>query len=241
MTRPQIAFSRIPRRALLELGGTLLAAAPVAAQTRLYPPLPDWQIPRDGVKVSERGRRGMVAAAGETAARVGLEVLNSGGNAVDAAVAVGFALAVTMPEAGNLGGGMMLVYRSGGQSHAIDYREMLPAARPEQYANPLDRYFGVRSAGVPGTVAAFGIAHSRYGRKPWRQVLEPARRLAKDGAPLSRRMEETIAYAAVRMRDYPDAARLFLKSVGMPLREGHRFVQPELANTIARLRERGRD
>jgi gamma-glutamyltranspeptidase/glutathione hydrolase len=117
---------------------------------------------------------------------------------------------------------------------------MLPAAaRPSQYTNQLDRYFGPRSVGVPGTVAAFGIAHSRYGKKSWREVLEPARRLAKDGVPLSRRMEETIAYAAVRMRDYPDAARLFLKSNGTPLREGEWFVQPELANTIAQLQNLG--
>jgi gamma-glutamyltranspeptidase/glutathione hydrolase len=190
--------------------------------------------------LAERGKHGMVTSADELASKIGVDVLKSGGNAVDAAVAVAFALAVLHPDAGNIGGGgMMLVRLAAGRTEAIDYREMLPsAARPEQYSNRFDRYFGVRSVGVPGTVAALGGVHARYGRNPWADLLEPARRLAAEGAPVSRATDETLAAVSVRLRDYPEAARIFLPK-GAPPVQGDQLIQKELAASIARLQKNG--
>jgi gamma-glutamyltranspeptidase/glutathione hydrolase len=207
----------------------------------LYPLPPGWVNPRDGLRLAERGRYGMVVSADETASLIGVDVLKSGGNAVDASVAVAFALAVLLPDAGNIGGGgMMLIHLANGRSEAIDYREMLPsAARPEDYSKRLDRYFGVRSVGVPGTVAALGSVHSRYGRKRWADVLEPARRLAADGVHVSRAMDETLAAVAIRLRDYPEAARIFLQKDGSSPVQNDVLKQPDLARTIGRLQQHG--
>ena len=214
-----------PLAAMIVAGGLLLAQKPNL---------------RDGVKLSERGRQTMVVSGDETATRAGLDVLRAGGNAMDAAVAIGFVLAVTLPAAGNLGGGgMMLVHPANGESVAIDYREMLPmAARPEQFKSERDRYAGVRSIGVPGTVAALGIAHARYGSKPWAEVLEPALRLARDGMRVGRRTETIIATLAGELGNYPETGRVFLPG-GKPPREGDLLKQPELATTIARLQKLG--
>ena len=225
---------------------TLIAALAMAAflpaqMDTLYPLPKGWRVTRDGLKTSERARHGMVASPDEIASRVGVEVLRNGGNAVDAAVAVGFALAVTFPEAGNIGGGgMMLVHLAGGESHAVDYREMTPqAARPALFERYLDRWFGYRSLGIPGTVAGLGTAHARWGSRPWADRLEPARRLAAEGHPLSQRMAETISFVALRMKEHPEAAKVFLDPDGRPWEQGHPLRQPDLARTIAVLREEG--
>ena len=153
-----------------------------------------WQMPGPGLaEVAEaasrppvRGRKGMVASVSEIASQVGVDILQRGGNAVDAAVAVGLALAVVWPSAGNLGGGgFMLVRLADGRATAIDYREMAPAAAHRNvYLDEAGNYiaessqYGHRAAGVPGTVAGLALALEQYGTLPWATVVEPARRLA---------------------------------------------------------------
>src|SRR6202048_3824759 len=147
--------------------------------------------PRPMVSQPERARKAMIASAGELASEAGLAILRKGGNAVDAAVAVAFALAVVHPEAGNLGGGgYMLVRMADGAARAIDYKETAPAAaHPGMFTSRLDSSVGYKASAVPGTVAGMGLAHTRFGKLSWKAVLEPARRLAKDGFPASQRME----------------------------------------------------
>jgi len=125
------------------------------------------------------------------ASEAALSVLRKGGNAIDAAVAVAFALAVVHPEACNLGGGGYMVVRlSNGTVRAIDYKEAAPAAgHAGMFVNRLDSTVGYKASAVPGTVAGMALAHSRFGKLPWSTVLEPARRLARDGFPASQRME----------------------------------------------------
>src|SRR3954465_10156881 len=134
--------------------------------------------PRPMVSEPERAAKAMIASANEIASRAGLEILRQGGNAVDAAVAVAFALAVVHPEAGNLGGGgYMMVRMADGTVRAFDYKETAPAAaHPGMFKKRLDATGGYLASAVPGTVAGMAMAHSRFGKLPWRVVLEPARR-----------------------------------------------------------------
>jgi gamma-glutamyltranspeptidase/glutathione hydrolase len=133
----------------------------------------------------------MIASASPLASQAGLSILRKGGNAVNAAVAVAFALAVVHPEAGNLGGGgYMLVRMADGRTSAIDYKETAPAAaHPGMFTGHLDSTVGYKASAVPGTVAGMGMAHAKFGKLSWKEVLEPARRLAKKGFPASQRME----------------------------------------------------
>ena len=139
-----------------------------------------------------RGKHGMVSSVSEIASRVGVDVLKRGGNAIDAAVAVGLALAVVWPSAGNIGGGGFMVIRmADGRTTAIDYREMAPAAAHRNvYLDEKGEYikessqYGHRAAGVPGTVAGMALALEKYGRLKWATVIEPARRLAAEGFPV---------------------------------------------------------
>jgi gamma-glutamyltranspeptidase/glutathione hydrolase len=130
--------------------------------------------PRPMVSQSERAPKAMIASASVIASQAGLSVLRKGGNAVDAAVAVAFALAVVHPEAGNLGGGgYMLVRMADGTARAIDYKEVAPAAgRPGMFANRLESTVGYKASAVPGTVAGMAMAHTRFGRLSWKSVLE---------------------------------------------------------------------
>ena len=136
---------------------------------------------------------GMVVSQKARASEIGLDILKKGGDAVDAAVAVGFALAVTLPQAGNLGGGgFMLTYNAQTrQTEAIDFRETTPAAAGRDlYLNEQGNVdearirFSHQAAGVPGTVAGLALAHERHGRLPWRQLVEPAAQLAERGFPV---------------------------------------------------------
>src|SRR6185437_10503022 len=134
------------------------------------------------------GTHGMVVAQEPFASDVGLAILKSGGNAVDAAIAVGFALAVTHPSAGNLGGGgFMLVRLANGTTAFLDFRECAPQkASRDMYIGPdgeptRDSIYGWRSSGVPGSVSGFSVAHKRFGAKPWADLLEPGVKLARGG------------------------------------------------------------
>ena len=196
---------------------------------------------RPMVNEAERARHGMVASASILASQVGVEVLKSGGNAIDAAVAVGFALAVVHPEAGNLGGGGYLLLRmADGRSKVIDYKETAPAlAQPGLFKDPNEAHIGYKASAVPGTVAGLALAHQMFGSKPWRDLIEPARKLAKDGFPASQRMELILALQVPIMKDFPETSRVFLHGGTEPLKQGEVVKQPELAETIARLQKNG--
>lgn len=196
---------------------------------------------RPMVNEAERAPHGMVASASVLASQVGVEVLKSGGNAIDAAVAVGFALAVVHPEAGNLGGGgYMLLRMADGRSKVIDYKETAPAlAKPGLYKEPSEAHIGYKASAVPGTVAGLALAHQMFGSKPWRDLIEPARRLAKDGFPASQRMELILALQVPVMKDFPETSRVFLHGRAEPLKQGEIVKQPDLADTIARMQKNG--
>ncbi len=195
-----------------------------------------------------RGRGGAVAAEEENAARVGIEILHKGGNATDAAVAVAFALAVTWPEAGNLGGGGFWISRdAAGRVLVVDFRETAPReARADLYTRPdahgalLSSTVGPAASGVPGSVAGLALAHRRSGHLKWAEVLEPAIRLAKQGFVMTESISSSIAGEQDRLARDPETARTFLPGGAPPL-PGARFVQPELAATLEAIRDRGED
>ncbi len=189
-----------------------------------------------------RGRHGMVASVSEIASQVGVDVLKKGGNAVDAAVAVGLALAVVWPSAGNIGGGGFMVIRlANGKATTIDYREMGPsAAHRNVYLDAKGNYipesstFGHKAAGVPGSVAGMAYALEKYGTMKWATVAEPARRLAADGFPVWHQLELSLKGNQKDLSRYPETKRIFLRH-GKYYEEGEIFRQPELAATISRM------
>src|SRR6476619_501572 len=199
-----------------------------------------------------RARHGMVASTNEVASRVGVEIMKRGGNAVDAAIAVAFALAVTHPAAGNLGGGgfMMIRLRSG-KSTAIDYREMAPAAaHRDVYIDKNGKLIegeggslvGYRAAGVPGTVRGMELALKNYGsgKFTWTQLIEPARRLASNGFSVTYSLASSLKGNDEYLSKYPETKRIYLRN-GNFYKEGEIFRQPELAATFARLQRGGPD
>ncbi len=190
---------------------------------------------------AERARTGMVSSVHELASQVGVDVMKRGGNAVDAAVAVGFALAVVHPEAGNLGGGgYMLIRMADGREAAIDYKEMAPAvASPALYQNQQEAQVGYKASAVPGTVAGLAMAHQKFGKLTWAQVIEPARRLAQNGFPASQRMEIILALQVPIMKQFPETAKIFLHGQDQPLKQGELVKQPDLAATLKRLQKKG--
>ena len=197
-----------------------------------------------------RGQHGMVASQHEIASRIGVEVMKKGGNAVDAAIAVGMALAVVYPEAGNIGGGgFMLIRKSNGEAHAIDYREMAPKAatrnvfldqKGELIKGEGSSTIGYRASGVPGTLAGFDMAFKKYGsgKVTWRDVVEPARLLAQNGYALSYRLANLFRGYRDNLSKYPESNRVFLRS-GKFYNEGDLFVQPDLAQTLGRIERLG--
>jgi gamma-glutamyltranspeptidase/glutathione hydrolase len=194
------------------------------------------------------GTRGAVSSAELHASEVGLEILHKGGNAVDAAVAVGFALAVTHPSAGNLGGGGFMVVRmADGTTAAIDYREEAPSgASRDMYLDKKgeptnERLLGPKAAGIPGSVAGLGVAHERFGTLPWKDVVAPAVALARDGHVLDAWHAQDLAYGAGAMvkAGYADSAEHYRKPDGSDYAEGETWAQPELAVTLERIADAG--
>ena len=191
------------------------------------------------------GRKAMIVAVEDRAVDVGVDVLRSGGNAVDAAVAVGFALAVTYPFAGNLGGGgFMLIRLADGRTTFIDFREKAPAkASRDMYLDASgkpteDSVVGWRSVGVPGTVRGLELAHRKYGQKPWAELVMPAIRLAANGFPVSLSQMESWKHYASLLSQFPESKRIFLKD-GAHYGWQENFRQPELARTLDRIARRG--
>jgi len=190
---------------------------------------------------------GIVASVHGLASEAGVEILRKGGNAVDAAVATGFALAVVFPYAGNVGGGgFMMIHLVDGRDVAIDYREVAPAAASrDMYVGPDGRLIpgastvGWRAGGVPGSVAGFALALEKYGshKVTWAEVIEPARRLAAEGHVVTQGTAASLR-AARHLAQFPESKRIFLAG-GAYLRAGDILRQPELAETLARLQHDG--
>jgi gamma-glutamyltranspeptidase/glutathione hydrolase len=189
------------------------------------------------------GRRGMVVTQEKRATRIGVEILERGGNAVDAAVAVGFALAVTLPRAGNLGGGgfMMVHLADRNESVAIDYRETAPRGisadsflDANRKADPEKSRNGPLAIGVPGTVAGLTLALERHGSGKFTlaELLAPAIALARDGIPVEDDLLDSLLLAQPRLARWPSAAKIFLKQDGTPLGAGDTLVQQDLARTL---------
>jgi gamma-glutamyltranspeptidase/glutathione hydrolase len=196
-----------------------------------------------------RARSAMVGSTEEHASRAGLEILRSGGNAIDAAVAVGFALAVTHPAAGNLGGGGFMVLRlADGRETTIDYRERAPAAAHrdmylDERGTPVAErsLVGALAAGVPGSVAGMTYAQGKYGRLPLARVMAPAVALARDGFEVSWALADSLSADGRLLDRFPASARAFRRSDGTPLRAGDRLAQADLARTLSLIAEHGPD
>ena len=192
-----------------------------------------------------RARHGMVVSQEATASDVGAAVLRDGGTAIDAAVATGFALAVTHPTAGNIGGGGFIVYRpSRGEPVTYDFREMAPAkASPTMFMRDGKYDFDIHhnshvSVGVPGTVAGLHLAWKEHGKLPWRRLIEPAIALARDGFPVTEGFARSLKGNLDEFKKYPATYAQFSKN-GVPYDAGEIFRQPDLARTLERIAAQG--
>ncbi len=190
-------------------------------------------------------RHGLVTSESAIASRVGENVLRRGGNAVDAAVATAFALAVTHPTAGNIGGGGFLVVANpDGSATTFDFRERAPSGATETMFAPDGKYDARRhhgsafSVGVPGSVAGLFLAHQRLGRLDWAELVEPAVNLARDGFEISAALAASLEAALPRLRPYAASLRQFSRD-GAPYAAGDRLRQPDLAATLTRIRDQG--
>jgi gamma-glutamyltranspeptidase/glutathione hydrolase len=195
-------------------------------------------------------KNGMVASEEARATEIGVEILRQGGNAVDAAVAVGFALAVTLPESGNLGGGGFMVIRlaNGKRNVAIDYRETAPAAATREMflnetgeADPQKSRFSGLAIGVPGTVAGLAHALKEYGSGKFTlaQLIAPAIPLARDGIEVTERLSASLARAQLQLARHPASAEIFLKADGTVWKPGEKLVQKDLAETLQAVAREG--
>ncbi|MFV0409162.1 MAG: gamma-glutamyltransferase [Paracoccus sp. (in: a-proteobacteria)] len=221
----------------------IAAAAPVRAQeAAIYSPMdrihPVW------------AENGMVAAQEQVAAEIGRDILAQGGNAVDAGVAVAFALAVTLPRAGNIGGGgfMMVHDAKTGQTHAIDYREMAPAGASrdmfldaEGNADSDKSLYSGAASGVPGTVAGMKLALDEYGSMEWADVIAPAIKLAEEGITVTPDLADSLGDAKEQLTRYPATANIFYKEDGALYQPGDTLVQADLAKTLKTIAAEGPD
>jgi gamma-glutamyltranspeptidase/glutathione hydrolase len=192
-------------------------------------------------------KHAMVVSREKHATDAGVAILESGGNSIDAAVAVAFALAVTHPSAGNLGGGgFMLVRFADGKSTFLDFRERGPAAAThDMYLGPdghptKDSQLGYRASGIPGTVKGMAYAHEHWGKKPWKQLLTPAVTLAAKGFPVSWGLSQSLQSRGTseKLAMFPDSKRIFLRD-GKPFEPGELLIQSDLARTLKRIRDIG--
>ena len=194
------------------------------------------------------GKNGMIVTGQELATRAGLEVLKKGGNAVDAAVTIGFVMAVTLPRAGNIGGGGFMLVNSAktGEVVAIDYREKAPAkAHRDMYLDKDGNVDNERSrfhhlaAGVPGTVAGMAYALEKYGTISLAEALAPAINYAKKGFILNEKLANDMKASKKRLSRFPATAKIFFKPDGGFYEAGDRFVQKDLAKTLKAIAEEG--
>lgn len=194
-------------------------------------------------------KNGMVVCSDSNASEIGLQILKEGGNAVDAAIAMSFALAVTYPSAGNLGGGgFLLYYRNDGFLTSIDFREKAPLSSSlkmflDNKGNIRDNsnHDGILSVGVPGTVAGLDFAHKKYGKLPWKKLLAPAINLAENGFHISEHLSNNFKFFRNEFLKYPSSFRVFLKKDRSTYSAGEIWRQPDLARTLKRIQKFGRE
>jgi gamma-glutamyltranspeptidase/glutathione hydrolase len=226
-------------------------ATGVFAQTQTPIPAPAPIISDNARLLPVLAANGMVSSQERIASAIGVEILKRGGNAVDAAVATGFALAVTLPRAGNLGGGgFMLVHLAkSNQTVAIDYRETAPAAATrDMFLGPDGKPDTVKSRdsglsiGVPGTVRGLALAHATYGSGKFTlaELIAPSVKLAREGIVIEDDLADSLPGALGRFRRHPASAAIFLKD-DRPLRRGERLVQSDLAATLEAIGREGPD
>jgi len=233
--------------AQLLLAGSLIVAFVSVPGSQLFSEVP--RVALAAAREPVRAQHGIVASTNESASHVGVEIMKRGGNAIDAGIAVAFALAVTHPAAGNLGGGgFMMIRLKNGKTTAIDYREMAPAAATRNIYLDKDgnliegeggSLVGYRAAGVPGTVRGMELALKKYGsgKLSWAQLIEPARRLAQ-GFTVTSNLARSLRGSSDYLSQYPETKRIYLNG-GKFYNEGEIFRQPELAATFARLQRSG--
>ena len=205
----------------------------------LADPLRAAEFPSQGI--TSQSDRGMVVSVSRPASEIGREILNSNGNAVDAAVAVAFALAVTWPEAGNIGGGgFMLIHPGGDQTPVvIDYREKAPAAATvDMFSHGHGSEY--RRVGVPGTARGLKLAHDKYGRLPWKSLIDPAVRLARDGFAINEELARSLNGVIDTSRENTELLRVFGKDGGRrKWQSGDRLVQSDLSVTLSVIADQG--
>src|SRR5271170_1340287 len=237
--RPATGIKTMRAAALaIGLGATMLAMPPAGAVAQSADQTP--AAIQQAIPVVAQS--GMVVAQEPRAARIGVDILQKGGNAVDAAVAVGFALAVSYPRAGNIGGGgFMLIHRAGGGDTAIDYRETAPAGINAKSfldaagnADPQKSRDSALAIGVPGTVAGLALAEEKYGSGHFTlaDLIAPAMAMARDGIAFTDDRAEPLPNVHARLARWPATAKIFLKADGGSLAVGDRLVQPDLADTL---------
>jgi gamma-glutamyltranspeptidase/glutathione hydrolase len=243
---------RLRPAAALCLLPALLAAAFLGVAAQAQPTSPGLETALRSIPPAQaiHAGNGMVVAQERRAARIGVEILDRGGNAVDAAVAVGFALAVTYPRAGNIGGGGFMVIHLAG-SHddvAIDYRETAPgAATPTMFLDaagnpdPAKSRDSALAIGVPGTVAGLALAQAKYGSGKFSlaELIAPAIELAEKGFPVEDDTADSLPGAKDRLARWPASASIFLPFGGAPLRSGDRLIQYDLAATLRAIAREG--
>ncbi|MDH4255101.1 MAG: gamma-glutamyltransferase [Gammaproteobacteria bacterium] len=200
-------------------------------------------------RIAVRGKNGIVASSSAIASEVGVQVMKDGGNVVDAAIATAFAMAVTWPSAGNIGGGGFMIYHGAdGETAAFDFREKAPlAATADMYlddeGNIRDNsnHDGLLAVGVPGTVAGLALAHERYGSKPWKDLVAPAVRLARDGIPVSWALYDDFSQLMPQFEKYPGTKKAFSRPDDSLYEPGDLWVQRDLADTLRRIQKDGHD
>ncbi|HVV60953.1 MAG TPA: gamma-glutamyltransferase [Pseudolabrys sp.] len=223
----------------LLFGATALAQTIPSSRPLELPPQAQAVVAHDGMVVAQEAR----------AARIGADILKRGGNAVDAAVAVGFAMAVTYPRAGNIGGGgfMVIHLAKGNQDVAIDYRETAPAAATKTMflddkgePSPAKSRDGALGIGIPGTVAGLALAHRQYGSGTFSlaDLIAPAIELARNGVPVEDDTADSLPAARERLARWPASTKIFFKN-GAPLAAGDTLVQSDLADTLQAIASRG--
>jgi gamma-glutamyltranspeptidase/glutathione hydrolase len=193
---------------------------------------------------SDAFRNGVVVSVSEPGSDIGLAILKKGGNAVDAAVATALALAVTYPAAGNIGGGGFMVIFPGGDRDpvVIEYRETAPAAARADMFSKDDSWFGHKAVGVPGTVRGLALAHQRFGKLPWKELVMPAVTLAEQGFVMDVALAGSLNWVASTSPEFPELRRVFGKREGRDdWQGGERLVQPDLARTLRLIADEGPD
>ena len=189
---------------------------------------------------SREFHNGVVVSVSAPASNVGVAALREGGNAVDAAVATAFALAVAHPAAGNIGGGgFMVIHPRAGAPTVIDYRETAPAAADKDMFKGGESHYSHRVVGVPGTVRGLALAHRRFGKLPWKHLVQPALGLARQGFILDAHHAGSLNNVLASSHEMAEMQRVFARPDGRPWAEGDRLVQPDLAKTLRLIADQG--